>query len=72
MSDEIHLRYSDNGGGSWSVPITQNLALTGEYDKVYQWTRLGMGRDRVFEVSWVSDRPLALSGAYVFPTVGRS
>lgn len=61
----IRLRYSDNGGGSYSNYMTQEIAEVGDYNRVYQYTRLGMARDRVFEVSWVSDKPIALNGAFV-------
>ena len=61
----ITLTYSDNGGGDWSNPISQEFAAKGEHDKVYQYQRLGIARDRVFEVSFVVDRPFAINGAWV-------
>lgn len=65
MTEQIRLRYSDNGGGTWSQYITMEMADVGDYMRNYNWQRLGMARDRIFEVSWVSNKPIALNGAFV-------
>lgn len=62
---EITLRYSDTRGATWSDPITRSLGKAGEYLTSPQWRRLGMGRDRVFEVSWSVPMKTALNGAFV-------
>jgi hypothetical protein len=64
-SAQVSLRCSDNAGRSYGNAIEQSLGLTGEYLVSMQWNRLGLARDRVFELSWSSPQKTALSGAYV-------
>lgn len=47
---QISLRYSSDGGKTWSNYLQQNLWQNGEYKKRVIWRRLGMARDRVWEV----------------------
>lgn len=47
----INLRWSDDGGYTWSNYYTRGMGKTGEYRKRVIWRRLGNGRQRVFEVS---------------------
>lgn len=53
----LMLRYSDDGGHTWSDVITVGAGRMGEYKARAIFRRLGRSRDRVFEVS-VSD-PIA-------------
>lgn len=46
------LRWSNDGGHTWSNYYVQNIGSTGEYTKRVIWRRLGTARDRVFEVSF--------------------
>lgn len=62
---EIQLRWSDTRGRSWSDPVTQTMGLMGQYLAQPQWRRLGIARDRVFEVSWTNPSLTALNGAFV-------
>lgn len=62
---QITLRWSDDRGVSYSNGVKQSLGKTGEYLTSIQWNRLGMARDRVFEVSWSSPVRTALQGAFV-------
>lgn len=61
----LSLRWSDTRGASWGNPITQSLGKTGKYLTSVQFQRLGMARDRVFELSWAGDFRTALNGAFV-------
>jgi hypothetical protein len=61
----LSLRWSDTRGASWGNPITQSLGKTGKYLTSVQFQRLGMARDRVFELSWSGDFRTALNGAFV-------
>lgn len=63
----ISLRWSDDRGRSWSNPVLQQLGQVGQYKTQPQWRRLGMARDRVFELSWSVNAKTALNGAYVDP-----
>ena len=48
------LRWSNDGGSTWSSEHWTSIGLIGKYKNRAIWRRLGMARDRVFEVS-VSD-----------------
>lgn len=61
----LGMRYSDDRGQSWSDPIYQPFGKIGEYLTSPQWQRLGMARDRVYELFWSEDIMTALNGAYV-------
>jgi hypothetical protein len=63
---QIMLRYSDDGGQTWSHERWQSAGAQGKYRKRAIWKRLGRSRDRVFElvvtdpVKWVFLQALAL------------
>lgn len=61
----VFLRWSDTRGVSWGNAVQRSLGLEGEYVKSIQWRRLGMARDRVFEISWSAPVKTALLGAWV-------
>lgn len=62
---QVSLNISDDGGHSWYNPIEAPLGAQGEYDTVAQWTRLGMARNRVYELQWSDKLQTALNGVYV-------
>lgn len=45
------LRWSDDGGKTWTSPLTASIGETPLYGIEVIWYRLGAGRDRVFEVT---------------------
>lgn len=61
----VSLRWSDNRGASYGNKLEQSLGATGEYLTSIQWNRLGMARDRVFEVSWSASQKTAINGAFI-------
>ncbi|QTO46318.1 hypothetical protein [Burkholderia latens] len=61
----VFLRWSDSRGKSWGNAISTSLGLEGEYLTSLQFQRLGMARDRVFELSWSAPVKTALLGAWV-------
>lgn len=61
----ISLRWSDDRAHSWGSPVTQGIGEAGEYRTSLQWQRLGMSRDRVYEVSWSVPMATALQGCFV-------
>jgi len=61
----VNLRYSDTRGASWHPYIARNLGPQGVYRTLVQWTRLGLARDRVYEISWNSTQITALLGAWM-------
>lgn len=61
----VFLRWSDDRGQSYGEPVPQSLGATGQFLTNIQWRRLGLARDRVFELSWSTPVKTALNGAYV-------
>lgn len=61
----LYLRWSDTKGASWGNYIEESFGLEGDYLKSVQFQRLGMARDRVFELSWSAPVKTALNGAFV-------
>lgn len=51
---QIMLRYSDDGGKTWSSELWENLGKIGERNTEVYWSKLGAARSWLFEVS-VSD-----------------
>ena len=51
---QVMMRYSTDGGHTWSSELWADLGAIGEFDRRPQWDNLGTGRDWVFEFS-VSD-----------------
>jgi hypothetical protein len=54
VNPQAMLRWSDNGGSTWSNEHWTSIGLMGKYANRAIWRRLGTARDRVFEVS-ISD-----------------
>jgi hypothetical protein len=61
----IFLRWSDDGGITFGQPIEQSLGKGGQFKTQAQWNRLGLARDRVFELTWSAPFNTALNGAYI-------
>ena len=62
---QVSLRYSDDRGKNWSNPRTKGMGTTGQYNRSVLWTRLGMGRNRVWELFGSAACFTALNGGYV-------
>ena len=62
---QIFLRWSDTAGNRYGSPVGRGMGATGQYDRTIQWRRLGMGRDRVFELFWSAPVNTALNGSFV-------
>lgn len=62
---QVSLRWSDNAGKSYGEAIEQGLGSTGEYGTSVQWNRLGLARDRVYEISWSAPLKTSLQGVYL-------
>lgn len=70
---EVMLRWSDDGGHTWSYEHWAKMGKIGQFGYRTLWRRLGMTtkiRDRVYEVSGTDPVKLAIMGAelYVTPT----
>jgi hypothetical protein len=67
---DISLRWSDDRGHTYGNPVVQSLGASNQYLTSLQWQRLGMARDRVWELSWTVPAKIALQGAWINAEVG--
>ena len=68
---EVLLRWSDDGGHTWSNYHSRGMGATGQTGKRVLWRRLGMTlklRDRVYEVSGTDPVKIAIMGAELIVT----
>ena len=68
---EAMLRWSDDGGHTWSNEHWKQMGAIGQYGYRTIWRRLGMTlklRDRVYEVSGTDPVKIAIMGAELFVT----
>lgn len=61
----IMMRYSKDGGYSWSSRLNRKLGEKGKYYYELSWDRLGQGRDYVLELSVSDPVPVELYGLYI-------
>jgi hypothetical protein len=61
----VSLRWSDDRGKTYGNYVQQSLGDLGEYLTSIQYRRLGVARDRVFELSWSAGPITALNGAWI-------
>jgi hypothetical protein len=59
----LMLRFSDDNGHSWSDEKTCSLGKIGEYGRRAIYRRLGMGRNRVWEISLTDPVKFAVTSA---------
>lgn len=57
------LSWSDDGGHTWSSEHPASLGVMGAFRNRARWTRLGVGRDRVFRVATSEPVPVTWLGA---------
>ena len=62
---QIMLRYSDDGGFTWSNELWTSLGKLGEYGKRVEWRRLGQSRDRVYHLKGSAPTAFQLNEAYL-------
>lgn len=60
---QLMLRYSNDGGNTWSNQRTVSLGTAGQYGSRAKFARLGSGRNRVFEISMTDDAKFVVLGA---------
>jgi len=59
------LRFSDDGGYTWSNDIVTQLGMVGQTKARAMWRRLGKSRDRVYEVTITDPIQVAILNAYI-------
>ena len=68
---QVMLRWSDDGGHTWSNEHWTGMGAYGDYKKRVFWRRLGMTvklRDRVYEISGTDPVKINILGAELFAT----
>lgn len=65
VSPVVEMRYSNDGGMTWSGWSARSVGRIGEYGKVPRWTRLGRARDRVWHFRITDDCKAAILGIHV-------
>ena len=68
MKPRVMLRWSDDGGHTWSNEHWADMGVIGQYSHRVMWRRLGMTlklRDRVYEVSGTDPVKVAIMGAEI-------
>jgi hypothetical protein len=66
----LMLRYSSDGGHTWSPERTATVGAAGQYGARAKFNRLGSGRNRVWEISMTDPVKFAVFGAVVDGEVG--
>lgn len=61
----VFLRMSDDRGRTFGEPIGASMGALGQYRNIVQFRRLGVARDRIFEIFWSSPTETALNGAFL-------
>lgn len=62
---DVFLRWSDDKGKTWGNRIAQSLGLPGQYNKLLRFFRMGIARNRNYEVSTSAACKFAIQGAFI-------
>ena len=65
---QVMLRWSDDGGHTWSNEYAVGAGMAGNFRRRVEWRRLGRSRDRVYEISVTDPIPWRVVDAYLFTT----
>ncbi len=63
--NRVFLEWSDDRGRSFGNPVGVSMGSLGAYITSIKWNRLGMGRDRIYRISWSTPTNTALQGAWI-------
>ena len=69
---QLMLRWSDDGGHTWSNEYWVSAGPKGQYRRRARWTRLGQAQDRVYEVVIADPVKVAWLDAFLTLTKGTS
>lgn len=64
---QIVMRYSKDGGNTWSNNRIKSMLSAGNYRSMIRWRGMGLARDMVYELSWSAPMATALNGAFIEP-----
>lgn len=62
---QIMLRYSDDGGRTFSAELWRSVGARGEYDARVRWHRLGASRNRVYELTYSERTQIQINAGYL-------
>jgi hypothetical protein len=63
----VMMRMSNDGGKTWGPEHFRNAGAVGEYWRRVRWDRLGMGRQRVYEIAVSDPIPWRVVSSYLTP-----
>jgi hypothetical protein len=66
QNPQAMLRWSDDGGFTWSHEHWRSIGIQGAYKNRAKWNRLGRARDRVYEISFSDPVPRDIIGATLY------
>jgi hypothetical protein len=69
-TEEIFLRYSNDGGFTWNARPMRGTGGAGQYKTRIKWNMLGRARNRCWEVSGAGNCPTAIVDAFLTFTPG--
>ena len=69
---QVMMRYSDDGGNTWSNENWRGFGKIGEYRKRAVWRRLGSAGERIFEFKVTDPVPVRITGCYADGRIGRT
>ena len=75
VNPQVMLRWSDDGGHTWSNEHWAEMGRIGQYGRRVFWRRLGMTqklRDRVYEISGTDPVKVAIMGAELIVSAART
>ncbi|MCF6327590.1 MAG: packaged DNA stabilization protein gp10 [Devosiaceae bacterium] len=70
LAPQIMLRYSDDGGKTWSSELWETIGEIGEYSREVKWEQLGDSKERIFEIKVTDPVEVEILGAYADITLG--
>lgn len=69
---QVMLRWSNDGGRTWSNEYKLSVGLTGEYNKRVIKRMLGRGRKRLWDVTWTDPYPFQFNTAYLHASIEKT
>lgn len=69
---QVFLSWSNNRGKTFGNPVGVSLGSGGQYAVSPKWNRLGLARDRVYQLMWSCPTKTALNGAFLEVKPGKS
>lgn len=67
---QVVMQVSDDGGHTWSDPISQLIGAMGEYKTVVRWSQIGYGYNMSFKFTITDPIKVAISGIYAIIKTG--